>query len=76
MKRVLAGVLVATCSLGAWAGAEPAAKEWGQFRGYRARGLSEGGVVPTSWSLEKKTNVLWETGIESCSPHLPGGFRQ
>ena len=71
MKRVFAGVLVAACSLGAWAGAEPAAKEWGQFRGYRARGLSESGVVPTSWNLEKRINVLWETVIPGLSHAAP-----
>ena len=71
MKRVFAGVLVAACSLGAWAGAEPAAKEWGQFRGYLARGLSESGVVPTSWNLEKRINVLWETVIPGLSHAAP-----
>ncbi len=69
MKRVLAGL--ATVSFWLPAGAEPAAKEWPQFRGYRARGVAEDAALPTAWDVEKGTNVLWRTEISGLGHAAP-----
>ncbi len=47
------------------------ARQWSQFRGYRARGILPGSGLPVSWSVEKGENVLWQTGIRGLGHASP-----
>ena len=51
--------------------------DWRGFRGNDASGVSEGATLPTSWSVEKKQNILWNTpipGLGHSCPVISGDF--
>jgi len=47
------------------------AQNWPHFRGPMAAGTADGTNPPTSWNVEKSTNVLWKTPIPGISVSSP-----
>nr|MDQ3013649.1 hypothetical protein [Acidobacteriota bacterium] len=39
------------------------AQNWPSFRGLNASGVADGKSTPTSWDVEKNTNVAWKVEI-------------
>lgn len=69
--RVLSLVLVAPANA-----VQPdavAAENWPQFRGYRARGLAseKDPPAPVTWSIDRGTNVAWQTEIAGLAHSSP-----
>jgi outer membrane protein assembly factor BamB len=51
-------------------------RDWPQFRGRRAAGVSYEANLPVAWNLETGTNVQWKTaipGLGHASPIVVGG---
>ena len=45
--------------------------DWPQFRGPKASGLADGASLPTTWSVETRTNVRWQTPIPGLGHASP-----
>ncbi len=48
-----------------------AQEHWPQFRGYRARGITQGPSTPTVWDMGKGTNIGWKTPIPGLAHSSP-----
>ena len=55
--------------------ASASASNWPQYRGVRASGISDSASLPTSWNLERRENIQWQTpipGLAHASPIVWG----
>src|SRR5256885_7164687 len=75
-KRILFAPVSAVCLLVSMlpaAAQTGASKEtnWPSFRGKDANGVAEGFSGPTTWDVEKSTNVRWKTPIPGLGHSSP-----
>lgn len=47
------------------------ARDWPQFRGYRASGVMEGQTLPVEWNAESGKNIHWQTAIPGMGHASP-----
>jgi len=55
---------------------QTAPRDWPQFRGWRASGVSDAVPLPTTWSVQSGSNIVWKTripGLGHASPISAGG---
>ncbi|HXE81542.1 MAG TPA: PQQ-binding-like beta-propeller repeat protein [Vicinamibacterales bacterium] len=73
MRLPLAAVLLLCASLHGVAAidAPSPARDWPQFRGIGARGISEGPPPPTSWDVPSGRGVKWRTPIPGLGHSSP-----
>lgn len=66
MKRLLSlGVLMFTLTGSSYG------QNWPAFRGDKASGVAEGKATPTSWDVEKNTNIAWKVEIPGLAHASP-----
>ena len=49
-------------------------QNWPSFRGFQARGSTEGYATPVHWDLEKSENIRWKTPIPGLGHSCPRSF--
>ncbi len=49
----------------------PRVREWSSFRGPAATGIGDGFKPPTTWDMEKGTNIKWKTPIPGFAHSSP-----
>src|SRR5689334_25227531 len=47
------------------------AQNWPSFRGPNASGVADGKPTPTSWDVEKNTNIAWKAEIPGLAHASP-----
>ena len=71
--RLLLGVLLLGLSLASTAAREAPlpGRDWPQFRGIAARGISEAKPAPTAWNVPEGRGVAWKTPIPGLGHSSP-----
>ena len=73
MMRPLLGSLLLLVSLASGAAREGPVpgRDWPQFRGIHARGISDSAPAPTSWNVPERRGVLWKTPVPGLGHSSP-----
>jgi len=69
MKLLLVPAL--SLALGLLAGSVAQAQNWPTFRGQNGAGVGDGNNLPTTWNVEKSTNIRWKTAIPGLGHSSP-----